>query len=527
MVRLNYFKELIIIFGFIFLPLVIHLNGFNFGQYSKQDLIEIFLTHSFILIIIFILSFFIFFFTKKKLVFTNFLITNFAIFFFLFFYENLKNSKVTIISNITNIPLDYFVLLFFFILYLFIFFFLKNFKREANNFFLFFLLINFIYGFYNFNVFSYYKKNTTQNTNSFNLNEIITPEISKSANVYMIILDGMMNLERAESENIIKSSKQFHNKLIENDYIYNKFFKSNYNATQVSIKSLLYSDYILTEKSKISLDRKKYFPHFMNNKENDFYQIVNNLNLNLFWIGNEWGFCDQKQTKFFNICKYQFKANANKQLHKYLLKIKKLYENHLFKKFSDNYLSKNTSFVSAYNFLRRPDDFKNRTNLNLKKNFYLIHVMKPHDPFNLDENCNEITNETISVNNGHFDNTKKNYSHNYSCVFNTFIDWDNSISLNKDKDIVIVLGDHGWSFKNKKNDNELNLYINDLVNNVFYTYKVPKRCKTIKQPNSHVNVMRFIFKCLEASSQNYLDDAQYYVKSEEGKYYSRAFRIKE
>ena len=86
MVRLNYFKELIIIFGFIFLPLVIHLNGFNFGQYSKQDLIEIFLTHSFILIIIFILSFFIFFFTKKKLVFTNFLITNFAIFFFLFFY---------------------------------------------------------------------------------------------------------------------------------------------------------------------------------------------------------------------------------------------------------------------------------------------------------------------------------------------------------------------------------------------------------------------------------------------------------
>ena len=67
MVKLNYFKELIIIFGFVFLPLIIHLNGFNFGQYSKQDLIEIFLTHSFILIIIFTLSSFIFFFTKKKI----------------------------------------------------------------------------------------------------------------------------------------------------------------------------------------------------------------------------------------------------------------------------------------------------------------------------------------------------------------------------------------------------------------------------------------------------------------------------
>lgn len=391
------------------------------------------------------------------------------------------------------------------------------------------MLINFIYVFFNFNFFNHINKNSHSLEYTFNVNEIITPEISKSANVYMIILDGMMNLEKAESENIIKSSKNFYNKLTENNYIYNKSFKSNYNATHASIKSLLFSDYIVTEKSKISLDRSKYFPHFMNAEDNVFFQIIDNLNMNLFWIGNEWGFCDkskyQQMRTLLNICKYQFKSNSPLII-KYLLKSKKFYENHLFKKFFDNYLSKSQPFVSAYNFLKRPNDLKIRTNFLQKKNFYLIHVMKPHDPFNLDENCNEITNETISVNNGHFDNTKKNYSHNYSCVFNAFLDWDNNISLNKDKDIVIVLGDHGWSFKNKKNDNELNVFIDDLVNNVFFAYKVPKRCKAINQPNSHVNVMRFVLKCLEASNQNYLDDVQYYVTSEEGKYYSRAFKIK-
>lgn len=62
----KHFKELIIIFGFIFLPLAIHLNAFNLGQYSKQDIIEIVLLHFFILTILFILSSFVFFFLKKK-----------------------------------------------------------------------------------------------------------------------------------------------------------------------------------------------------------------------------------------------------------------------------------------------------------------------------------------------------------------------------------------------------------------------------------------------------------------------------
>ena len=59
------------------------------------------------------------------------------------------------------------------------------------------------------------------------------------------------------------------------------------------------------------------------------------------------------------------------------------------------------------------------------------------------------------------------------------------------------------------------------INDVFFAYKVPEKCNSIKVPNSHVNVMRFILKCLGSLNTEYLDDKQYITRHEGDKDYGK------
>jgi hypothetical protein len=510
--RTNYF----IIFGFIFLPLVLHLNKFNSGQYLWFGVFGLFAMQLICSVIIFILSYAIYHFFKNKISLSNFLICNFSIFYFLFYFSNIKENRFLEKSQHIHYLFDELLTLFFFIIiYAFTFYFLKKFKKETKKFFLFFLILNFIYGIYNTEILKSLVSDI-ENSDNLKIPMILSKsdmsKISDKSNVFLIILDGMMNLEKAQNTNVIDSSINFHRKLKENNYKYNDSFKSNYSATHVSIKSLLYGDYVVTEKSKLSLKRNHYFPHIMQQNNNFFYQIINKLNMNFFWIGNEWGFCNKS---YLQECYYQFDNDFN-LYSKILIGSKNFYRNHVL-----NYLfaklTINSNFISAYNFIKPPKKYEKKLSLNSKKNnFYLIHVMKPHDPYDLDENCDKIPEKK-----GNFD-IKKYYSYNYKCIFNAVVDWDKDNLSKSDNNIVIILGDHGWSFKNEAD--EKNLYIKDILNDVFFAYKVPEKCNSIKPPNSHVNVMRFVLSCLGVTSSIYLKDEQYFIETEPNKYYSKAIK---
>ena len=104
------------------------------------------------------------------------------------------------------------------------------------------------------------------------------------------------------------------------------------------------------------------------------------------------------------------------------------------------------------------------------------------------------------------------------------LNWDKNF-LNKDRNnIVIVLGDHGWSFNNNnKKDIE---FTKSRINDVFFAYKVPKSCNSIDIPNSHVNVMRFVLRCLQSSNPEYLTDTQYILRYEGHEDYGTAIKLK-
>lgn len=509
--------DFILIIGFIFLPIILHLNEINLKQYQISTITYLVVFQLFISLIIYILSSIIcYFFTIRKYS-SEILICNFSIFFFLFYYKKINSLKIIQVFENSYYLLDNLItLILFVIIYLILFFSLIKINYFTKFFFFFFILFNSVYGFYNMNLFKNFQISISKeydSKNKINLNLLKSPNFENQSNVYLIVLDGMISLEKAGNLKIIDSKEKVIQKLNDNNYNYNSSFKSNYSVTYASIQSLLYGDFLITEKSKKYKNRLGFYPYIMSNKENFFYQMISKLNMNFFWVGNKWGLC--KGLKYGE-CFYNYTEKKN-FLSKLIFSSELFYLDSVFSYFF-NYLNKDIA-VTAFDFLRYSKNQDQNLLFKDKANFFLIHVYKPHKPYNLDQNCNDIKPSKI------ISNEIKHYKYNYNCALKAVLNWDHTF-LNKDQNnIVIVLGDHGWSFDQdvKKDIN----FIKSRINDVFFAYKVPKKCNSIDIPNSHVNVMRFILRCLQSSNPEYLTDKQYILRYEGHKEYGKAIKLRE
>ena len=506
--------EIIIILGFIILPIVLHLNESNLKQYEISNILYLILFQLLISSLVIFVSFLIKL-IIKKFEFYEFLICNFSTIFFLFYYK--KVNSIQIINSLQSINsyLDnVLTFLIFLIYYVLIFIFLNKFNHLTKIFFLCFLFFNFILGVYNMNFLDNFvinKKNDNLSQNHINLGKLKSSKSKKLTDVYLIVLDGMISLEKAEKLEIVKSKNFLLNQLKNNGYAYNHFYKSNYPVTYVSIQSLLYGHFPVTEESDIYKNRLNFYPYNMNDKKNFFYRIVNKLNMNFFWIGNKWGLCKGLKS---GECFYNYSSKKN-FLSELIFNTELFYMNSLFSYFF-NYLNKDI-VVTAFDFLRYKK-FQKQTSLTKNKsNFYFMHVYKPHKPYNLDDNCKDTIPRKIDS------DERKYYKINYRCAFQTVLNWDKKFLDKKKNNIVILLGDHGWSFDEKKKD-DID-YIRSRVDDVFFAYKIPKKCNSITVPNSHVNVMRFILNCLNDLNLEYLTDTQYIIRYEGHPDYGRATKL--
>mgnify|MGYP006137266087 FL=1 len=512
--------DFILVLGFIFLPIILHLNEVNFRQYQLSNIAHLVITQLLLSLIVFILSLTINYTFFKKNFLSEILICNFAIFYFLFYYIQILNLKTLRVFNSFFYLLDNFITLVLYIItYVTIFYCLNKFKRETKNFFLYFIIINFIFAVYNMNALNNIQIHNDQyyiSSSKIDLNKINPPKNNKKTNVYLIILDGMINLEKAKNEKIINSKKEIIQKLKNNNYSYNGLFNANYHWTYVSFVSLLYGDFPVTDDSKRYKNRDNFFSYNMLNKKNFFYQIIDKLDMNFFWIGNEYEACNGPKN---GECFYNYN-DKNTFIPKLIFSADPFYKNSIFSYLFYYFLNniKQDLFIPAYDFLKEYDIYDQKPSLKNKANFFLIHVLKPHDPYDLDQNCKKIDKKIDN-----FDE-REYYKYNYNCVLDVALNWDTKF-LNKDDDnIVVFLGDHGWRFENQINDID---NVKARMNDVFFAYKTPKKCNSIAAPNSHVNVMRFILKCLNASNPRYLEDTQYIIRHESHEDYGKTKLLKQ
>ena len=510
---MHYNKTLILTSVFLFfVPIITFLNEINLPQILASDILLIFISQFLVLAVIFLISLVLHrHLLQKILSFESFFLINIFTLYLLFFFKNFKDTFFYFESNT---QLD--VILTFLIYgltYFFLIYFEKKHFKFLSRFLKIYVLIMFIFLFYNLFIFQFgTEKQNTKNISLNTLTEIdsnLIKENSKNENIFLIILDGMMSLEYAKKLGVIKSEQEMIIDLENNDFLYEENFFSNYDTSYLSIASLLRSSYPVIEQSKRYNNRKNFFPFFILNekKDNDLFKILRKTKKKLIWLGNEWAFCqDNSYIKCLN----------SDPMYKKISRLKLFYSDSIFS-YILNFYSPDDKSKEALDFLMTPN-FANKSYMQTKGDIYLIHVLSPHPPYIFDQNC-DIKNEQKEKKEF---NEIQYYSYAYNCLIKSISDWTNKINkVNKDN-MIFILGDHGWSFDEdimKKNDID-----KDKIRfSPFFAYKVPERCKDLKSPNSIVNVLRFALICAGNKELNYIKDLKFKSFYESNPNYGRVF----
>ena len=272
-------------------------------------------------------------------------------------------------------------------------------------------------------VITYLKKNKSKNDNR--------------ENIYYIILDGAISLERFEeiygtSTDILKS------RLNLKEFNYVKM-NSSYFDTGLTVGSIFNLDYV----SENLQNHKKNFAPNMLTKENLKYnkpnliKILEDNEYKFVWYSNSIHDCNIINK---SICGKTNKSFFNSYINSYV---------------AINFLSSSPiisimqkiNFKFVYNVYYEHNDALNNFLLNsqtLNKdelNFFFIHSMMPHEPFFYDESCNFINNQKKMT---------SGYRMNYLCSLKRVKEFQDYIISNDKNAIVIIQGDHGYFFKDKK-----------------------------------------------------------------------------
>jgi hypothetical protein len=520
-----------IIFGFFLLPIILYLRPVNLAQTSFQEFFYLLISQVIILLFVLTLSLILHTIFLNKIFFNDFFILNSFTLFLLFYYkklnllfEKIDQSKLFVFNEIKISLLDNLLVLciYFFIYYIFFKLF-KNYNKKVKQFLFLVIILNFIFFFINsLSKFDTNKSNLNvildKKDISENLKNINFEKTKKKKNIVIIVLDGMINLEKAEKELLISSQKNFMNYLSDYGFSYNKDFKSNYSNTYLSITSLLTGNYPVTPKSPKYTNRSNFFPNIMTKTDNFFYRIINELNLNFWWIGNYWGPCIPN---LYTKC-----LTAKNKLSFYLAKVSRMYDDSIFRYFFISYFNK-FPFEDSYKLLSNSKNFFKSLMINDSNSFIFMHLMKPHPPYDLDENCSKTNTNKSKA----YIDRKKYYSYNYKCALQSSLKWSNEfVKLNKKNDnLIIILGDHGWNFNPNnyefEESEDKNFYQNRL-NSIFFAYLVPDRCQKSTPPASQVNVMRYVLNCIYNTKLEYLDDDQYITRYETHPDFGRVYNFR-
>ena len=496
------------LFFFIFnLPLIQFFHENNLKQVLSYELIVIFFYHFLFFISFFISVFFIYYLFKKKISKKVFFYTSFIFYYLIFFYYFIKNEILNISSNYINIGifLDIIIIIFYILFFIYFLNILK--KEKFFNIFRIFLII-----FLSLNYLLFLKDITKiYSNNDKNIQNLASNEDQvklNKANIYYIIFDGMISLESAEKNNLIKDKKKVIKNFNEKKASYLENSISNYSTSYLSISSILQADYPVIENDKKYKNRFNFFPYNLTNSNNEMFllDVLKKVKKNFIWIGNSWAPCQDNNKKYSIKC-IDSKSN-NIQI------LLKFYSTTPFKKIL---------YLAFYNpqdvkFLSNTENFLDT--IITENNFYLIHLLIPHDAI-LNDECVVNKKEKKITN-------KKNYKIQYNCSINKISEILDLINKkDKNEKLIIISSDHGWSFL-KSNDFDNKKY-NQERSEIFNLIQAPDRCKQkdlnikIKSP---INNIRFALNCIHHMNLPYLTNKHFIGFYESSKKYGEVIELR-
>lgn len=338
-------------------------------------------------------------------------------------------------------------------------------------------------------------------------------------NIYYIILDGAISLKRFEY--LFDEKLNFIEKIDKDNFRYIENTHSSYFDTGKSLGSFFNMSYITLEDdfSPNYLYPRIFYKKNYKLNQPKLLKILKNQGYEFVWYSNEYmdcrmindQICGKKNTHFLS-------AFINFYVFENFIKSSPILA--IINKINPNILIKRSyhSNDSIKNFLNNAKFYRDG-----KQRFFFIHAMMPHAPFVYGKHC-EIT-----------DNRKKltvGYKMNYFCTMNRVKEFKNYISKYDKNSIVIIQGDHGYFFKNKKVlniRNDKGKYVEYLYNSnqkellenfkIFNLIKVNNNCKfPMEIELDNVNSALLIANCATGTEQNFLKKKTFLYDDKEIEY---------
>tara|TARA_B100000029_G_scaffold344912_1_gene337361 strand:+ start:323 stop:1942 length:1620 start_codon:yes stop_codon:yes gene_type:complete len=456
---------------------------------------------------------------------SNFIIS--VIFFSSFFIYTFLKDIFHILTPVYNGEIAFISIVLFLILFYLFFFYQKNiiFIRFVLVYICLCFLLNALI--FIINITSLYNNNYSTSNFFFSKSEINNIIKNKNKNIYYVILDAALPLDKFDDffqTNHYKTNKKIFNNL---NYEIIKNSKSSYNQTKYTLTAILNLSYFINMENYKSIKSTKMYPGILS--ENNVWsqpliRTLDKIQYEFKWIGTY-----NKNCKLYNnnLCLNYKKSEK---------KTSNIISNYVFYSFLGrspiipiqariyNLFFKKEINKGNINFLYDENNaikkfMKNITKNNIKtKNyFFFIHNQAPHEPYVYNSDCSINTSGKLNW---------MEYKKNYECALKSLIELIFWIDQNDPEAIVVVQSDHSMAYDvYKSGDRKATFSQYDIFNLI----KINKSCRKFLSNNvDQVNGVRLALSCAVNQNVNLLEKKKYFVDFKKGNVsIGGTFKIKE
>ena len=335
-------------------------------------------------------------------------------------------------------------------------------------------------------------------------------------NIYYIITDGLGSERGLISGGVpTYAIKKLKNTLLnEGFYIVNS--TSSYNITQFSIQSIFEMDYPLKAGDEIHYGRRNFFPYTVSLPGSPNTTLQNTLTHlgydNLYWFGGKFAKCTDasnldcppKTGTLPLVYKILLNISKDNALAVYLEK--SIYPRSLYillglissdRYYGDSPIDDLTDFLSTGNSLKGEDSF------------FFVHQLTPHPPY-VNQQCEPI--HGTGKESWNEPKYKNDYNSSILCLNKKLIKLIQLINQKDKEAIVVIQGDHGSNFREKKlkfKELPKEYFIERFSN--FNALRLPNECNKHLYDNiGSVNSIRLVTACAAKISPVLINDKSFY-----------------
>lgn len=467
----------------IFLPLYETIAS-NFLLLKFNHYINFFIFFFLISLLIFVFSFFF----KKIFFFNNYPFLKLSIFVWLNFYF----QDITIkLEKYFNTYHNYITIILIFIVYLFIIFIFYKKEKLFIRFLTVFLFINFLLISYQLINIIYFSQIDLADKNIYPLKELNDVKKKDHKNIYYIIVDEMISLERFEKK-YNYNLKKYKDSFIKLGGVYFDNSNSTYDKTVLTTSTIFNLDYIAKENEIFSLYSDISFPSFLEKKNfekqnTNLTKFLRKLDYKFKWIDNSFVKCNNYNK---NLClEKSIKNNFLINQVSTLLLSRTFLISFIFKYEA----SKETTYIRN-NGMKRLMNYLNENNPKSfeKNHFFFVHNFSTHSPFLYNNECKFKKNQIFKK-----INQEKDYEFAYICTLNQIVEFIKFIKKNDKNSIIVINADHG-------------LRINKGLDHSIFNFIYPKKCAENKEKSTNqLDTIYIMTSCVSNLNLKFKKNHQY------------------